>query len=103
MKFTGTKWDANYRAYCRALDLPAHPARMQSSLSALFIEFLTDKGDLVLDPFAGSNTTGSVAEDLERDWIGIEAEPQYVKGSRGRFEQFRNLVDLSGSNAALEK
>ena len=57
LKFTGTSWDAGYRAYCKQLGLPAHPARMQASLAAFFIQFLTDPDDLVLDPFAGSNTT----------------------------------------------
>ena len=87
LKYTGTRWDANYRSYCKEHGLPSHPARMQSSLSAFFIEFLTDKDDLVLDPFGGSNTTGSVAESLERNWISVEAERSYVDGSRGRFPQ----------------
>lgn len=94
LKYTGTQWDAKYRAYCKALQLPTHPARMQSSLSAFFIEFLTDEKDLVFDPFAGSNTTGAVAEELGRRWIGVEAEKAYVDGSRGRFEAFRKLIDL---------
>jgi site-specific DNA-methyltransferase (cytosine-N4-specific) len=89
LKYTGTKWDARYRDYCKSQQLPSHPARMQSSLSAFFIQFLTEVGDLVLDPFAGSNTTGAVAEDLDRRWISVEAKLEYVDGSRGRFERFR--------------
>jgi DNA modification methylase len=100
LKFTGTQWDDKYRTYCKALGLPSHPARMQSSLSAFFIEFLTDPGDLVFDPFSGSNTTGSVAEDLGRHWIGVEANSDYVCGSKGRFEVFRNTVDLSSLHPA---
>lgn len=97
LKFTGTKWDVQYRAYCKALDLPAHPARMQSSLSAFFIQFLTDEKDLVFDPFAGSNTTGAVAEELARRWIGVEAERAYVQGSRGRFEGLREIDQKKGA------
>lgn len=85
LKYTGTGWDAGYRSYCKANDLPCHPARMQSSLSAFFIQFLTDENDLVLDPFGGSNTTGSVAESLARRWISVEADRDYVDGSVGRF------------------
>jgi site-specific DNA-methyltransferase (cytosine-N4-specific) len=96
LKFTGTSWDADYRAYCKALNIPAHPARMQSSLVAFFVQFLTGEGDLVMDPFAGSNTTGAVAQDLGRNWLCVEAEEDYVKGSRGRFEVFRRLVEQSG-------
>ncbi|MFA6122997.1 MAG: site-specific DNA-methyltransferase [Sphingomonas sp.] len=85
LKYTGTGWDAGYRSYCKEKGLPAHPARMQSSLSAFFIQFLTDENDLVLDPFGGSNTTGSVAESLNRRWIAVEADRGYVDGSMGRF------------------
>lgn len=85
LKYTGTGWDAGYRSHCKKNDLPCHPARMQSSLSAFFIQFLTDENDLVLDPFGGSNTTGSVAESLNRRWIAVEAERDYVDGSIGRF------------------
>ena len=89
LRYTGTSWDSNYRKYCKQLEIPAHPARMQASLSAFFIQFLTEPNDLVFDPFAGSNTTGAVAENLGRQWIGVEADQGYVDGSRGRFEIFR--------------
>lgn len=88
LKFSGTKWDANYRDYCKTHNLPAHPARMQAMLSAFFVQFLTSPNDLVLDPFAGSNTTGAVAQALGRKWIGVEADPDYVRGSQGRFSEF---------------
>jgi len=44
----------------------------------------------VLDPFAGSNTTGAVAEALGRRWIAVEANKEYAKGSKGRFAKFVN-------------
>ena len=87
LKYTGTRWDAGYRSYCKDKGLPSHPARMQSSLSAFFIQFLTDKDYLILDPFGGSNTTGSVAESLNRRWIAVEADRGYVDGSLGRFPE----------------
>jgi len=46
---------------------------------------LTDEGDLVLDPFAGSCITGEVSERLRRSWKCIELDSQYVAGARGRF------------------
>jgi site-specific DNA-methyltransferase (cytosine-N4-specific) len=58
---------------------------MQPELVGFFLEFLTDEGDLVFDPFAGSNTTGAVAERLGRRWVGVEASKAYVEGSKGRF------------------
>ena len=74
-----------YQLYCRQNRLQLHPARMPSELAKFFIKFLTEPGDIVLDPFGGSNTTGAAAEELERLWICIEASEDYIKGSRGRF------------------
>lgn len=74
-----------YQCYCRENKLQPHPARMPSELAKFFIKFLTEPGDIVLDPFGGSNTTGAAAEELERFWISIEASEEYIKGSRGRF------------------
>jgi DNA modification methylase len=75
----------DYRKYCVDEGLKPHPARMSPKLAEFFIKFLTDAGDLVLDPFAGSNTTGAEAEQLGRRWISVEMQAEYVKGSIGRF------------------
>lgn len=63
-----------------------HPARMQMGLAAFFIQYLTDRGDWVLDPFAGSNTTGYAAARLGRKWIAIDTREEYVEQSKIRFE-----------------
>jgi len=62
-----------------------HPARFPAELPRFFIQFLTDPGDLVIDPFAGSNTTGAVAERLGRKWIAIEKSREYAMDSELRF------------------
>lgn len=85
LKIANTSWDANYRKYCTSHTLTPHPARMQPELVGFFVEFLTDHDDLVFDPFGGSNTTGAVAERLDRRWIAVEANEEYIEGSRGRF------------------
>ena len=85
MKFSGTSADNKYREYCEARGYETHPARMQMGLASFFIQFLTEPGDVVLDPFGGSNTTGFAAESLRRKWISIEASKEYALGSRGRF------------------
>jgi len=87
LTISNTRANDPYQKYCRRHRLPTHPARMQPELAEFFIKFLTNSGDLVLDPFAGSNTTGASAEKLKRKWISIELNEKYVKGSRGRFEQ----------------
>lgn len=74
-----------YRRKCKELDLTLHPAVMPELLVEFFVKFLTDADDVVMDPFAGSNTTGAVAERLERRWLAIEASPAYVESSRLRF------------------
>jgi site-specific DNA-methyltransferase (cytosine-N4-specific) len=58
---------------------------MPEPLVEFFVRFLTDEGELVMDPFAGSNTTGAVAERLGRTWLGIEADPEYANTSQVRF------------------
>lgn len=90
LKFSNTAWDARYRAYCNDNDLDPHPARMQTALAAFFMEFLTEPGDLIFDPFGGSNTTGAVAEELDRRWVVVEAIAEYAEGSRGRFSALSN-------------
>ena len=74
-----------YLDYCREQNISVHPARMPRDVAAFFISFLTDEEDLVFDPFAGSNTTGAVAEALGRQWRAVEPDPAYIKGSIGRF------------------
>lgn len=86
LTFTNTQSNDAYQRYCRDNDIQPHPARMAAGLADFFIRFLTTQGDLVMDPFAGSNTTGAVAEKLSRRWLAIEANKHYVEGSVGRFE-----------------
>lgn len=74
-----------YQRYCKRRGIVPHPARMSKLLVEWFVQFLTDSGDLVLDPFAGSNTTGATAESMGRRWLAIEPQEDYILGSRGRF------------------
>ena len=80
-----TQASSDYLRYCRAHQLQPHPARMPIGLAEFFIKFLTKPKGLVLDPFAGSNTTGAAAESLNRRWIAIEPNEPFLAGSRGRF------------------
>jgi len=76
-----------FRRACRERNLTSHPAVMPEALVAFFVQFLTDPGDVVLDPFAGSNTTGAVAERFGRRWLSIEPNAAYVDTSKVRFER----------------
>lgn len=84
-----THASTDYQIFCRDLEIEPHPARMPIGLAEFFIKFLTEPGDLILDPFSGSNTTGAAAEGLGRRWVSIEPNPVYIKGSRGRFVKTR--------------
>ncbi len=85
LSISNTKSTDEYMQYCRDADVEPHPARMPAKLAQFFIEFLTDPGDLVLDPFAGSNTTGFAAESLKRRWLSFEQSEDYALASSVRF------------------
>ena len=85
LPISNTRATDSYQEFCRENGLPIHPARMQEKLAEFFVEFLTDEQDVVLDPFAGSNTTGAAAERLRRRWIGVELDSDYVVGAQARF------------------
>ena len=76
-----------YTLRCKEEGLKIHPARFPALLPKFFIKMLTDENDLVVDTFAGSNTTGSVAESLKRRWIAGEEVEEYLKASTFRFEE----------------
>lgn len=97
LKGTNTRSHDQYQLFCRDKEVPLHPARMPQELAEFFIRFLTEKNDLVFDPFAGSNTTGAVAERLHRRWLSCEADFEYAKSSIARFEAVKAANKRSGS------
>jgi modification methylase len=64
----------------------SHPTQKPESLLYRVLLACTNKGDVVLDPFFGTGTTGAVARRLGREWIGIERETRYVKVARARID-----------------
>lgn len=76
-----------YMKRCQEYGIKPHPARFPKKFPEFFIKFLTNENDLVLDPFAGSNTTGYVAENLQRQWLAFELEESYLHASSFRFEE----------------
>lgn len=77
--------NSKYLRICREVNIKPHPARFPSQLAEFFIKMLTDEGDLVIDIFAGSNTTGFASEKLNRRWKSFELQQQYVAASVFRF------------------
>lgn len=74
-----------YQKRCKQEGLKPHPARFPQALPEFVINLCTEPGDLVLDPFAGSNMTGRVAENLQRCWLAFEIDEGYLKSSQLRF------------------
>lgn len=85
LTFPNTDSNGHYLRTCKAIDREGHPARFPLELPGFFIRMLTDPGDLVVDIFSGSNTTGRAAEDLGRRWIGMEERRDYAALSSVRF------------------
>ena len=77
----------HYLARCKAEGIKPHPARFPPQLPAFFVRLLCDDDALVLDPFAGSCTTGEVAENMGRRWICCDIEPKYLASASFRFEE----------------
>jgi DNA modification methylase len=76
-----------------------HPARFPAALPTFFIKMLTEPGDTVLDPFAGSNMTGWIAESLGRRWIAVEKDNQYAQDSQLRFHDSMGEPLTNGQKA----
>lgn len=85
LQFPNTESNGRYLMGCRAVGVQGHPARFPAGIPEFFIRFLTDRNDVVLDIFAGSNTTGEVAEVEGRQWIAFEERRDYVAASAFRF------------------
>ena len=80
-----TESNSFYLRYCRDRGIEPHPARYPAELPEYFIRMLTDPGDFVIDPFAGSCVTGEVCERVKRHWVCIEQSEDYLRGAFGRF------------------
>ena len=73
----------------------AHPTQKPEALLHRVLLATTNAGDVVLDPFFGTGTTGAVAKRLGRQYIGIERDPDYAKAATERIEK----VAVMGADA----
>jgi DNA modification methylase len=74
-----------------------HPAPFHPQLPEWFITWLTDEGDVVLDPFMGGGTVGEVALKMNRKYIGFEISPTYIKLIEDR------LKEVKGKNKKISE
>jgi modification methylase len=82
-----------------------HPTQKPESLLYRVILSSSNPGDIVLDPFFGTGTTGAIAKKLHRRWIGIEKEAEYVRAAAERINaiQPQAFNDLSFSSSSGRK
>ena len=85
LKFGNNAANDPYTKRCKEAGLKIHPARFPAALPEFFLKLLAEDGDVVVDPFAGSNTTGAVAESLGMRWIAVDRVAEYLEASRFRF------------------
>lgn len=80
----------------RDTERTGHPTQKPSLLMEKLIADFTDPGDTILDPFAGSGTTGVAAIRLGRNFIGWERDPKYAAIARKRLGAAREQLGLRG-------
>jgi site-specific DNA-methyltransferase (cytosine-N4-specific) len=85
LQIPNTESNGSYVSGCELVGAEVHPARFPSDLPMFFVRFLTDPGDLVVDIFAGSNTTGAVADKIGRRWLAFDERREYLAASVFRF------------------
>lgn len=85
LQISNTEATSSYLRRCKSLGRQAHPARFPAALPEFFVKYLTERDDLVVDIFGGSNTTGRVCENLGRRWIAMEERRDYASLSLVRF------------------
>ena len=95
LQIPNTESSSRYIQLCKAVNVPSHPARFPQKLPLFFINFLTEPGDIVIDIFAGSNTTGAAAESVQRRWIAFEQNLSYLSASVFRFIDANESIDAA--------
>lgn len=103
LELANTESNSYYMRRCKELGIKSHPARFPKDFADFFIKFTTDEGDLILDPFSGSNTTGYAAELLNRKWLSFEINESYLEASKIRFEEEPSLFNPEPRNGKTQK
>ena len=79
--------DVAYRRFCAEHRLGAHPAMMPIKLAEFFVNFTSEPGDLIYDPFGGSGKVAEAAWRLDRRFVITERRLDYLRGAVSRFER----------------
>ena len=88
----GDVWQFSHIHYSNPERL-SHPTQKPEALMKRIILASSNKKSIILDPFVGSGTTCVIANSLERKWIGIDINPDYIKMSKKRLKEKKTLFD----------
>lgn len=109
LQISNSESNGFYMTGCKEVGIQAHPARFPAKLPEFFLKFLTEPGDIVVDIFAGSNTTGYAAEKEHRQWYSFDLEIDYVAASAFRFlekntpkEHLHRIFDAIKSGKSID-
>lgn len=94
-------WDDIAVPYWSMAENTAHPTQKPEKLIAKLILASSNVGDLVLDPFAGSGTTGVVAKKLDRNYIDLEQNPLYCAWAEMRLERAETDKSIQGYDGGV--
>lgn len=108
LQISNSESNSQYLRYVKAIGVKGHPARFPEGLPEFFIKMLTDPGDLVVDIFGGSCTTGAVCERMNRQWRSFELSPEYAAASYARFatseqdaiDRYKDILSALQNNPA---
>lgn len=110
LQISNSESNSRYLALCKKFGIKAHPARFPHKLPEFFIKMLTDEGDLVVDIFGGSCTTGEVCDNLKRKWKCFELDRNYLAASAFRFipkdlddNSIKNIYDKISAGSVIEQ
>ena len=110
LQISNAESNGRYLALCKKFNIKAHPARFPHKLPEFFIKMLTDEGDLVVDIFGGSCTTGEVCDNLKRKWKCFELDRNYLAASAFRFipkdlddNSVKNIYDKISAGSVIEQ
>lgn len=88
----GDVWEFSHVHYSNP-ERMNHPTQKPEALIKRIISASSNKGNIILDPFVGSGTTCAVADFLDRKWIGVDINPEYIKMSKERIAKKNDTLD----------
>lgn len=83
-------------AVCRGDEREEHPTQKPKSVIKTLVKWWSHEGDVILDPFFGTGTTGVVAEEVNRQWIGVERKEEYIEIAERRIEAVQKITKQRG-------